>query len=119
MQEPTFLILTVLAGESLHGYGIIKAVAALSDDKIALGAGTLYTALERLEKEGVIAAGREEKHAGRVRRYYKLTAAGKHALVAEVTRREGHLLAAKRYLGLQPSRSSSVGSGLAGTEHSE
>lgn len=99
MQEPTFLILTVLAKEALHGYGIIKAVAELSD--LELGAGTLYTALERLEHEGIIAAGREEKHEGRVRRYYRITAAGKRSLAAEVERRQRHLAAARRHLGLQ------------------
>ena len=60
MQEATFLILTALAGGSQHGYGIITDVEQISDQRVRLRAGTLYTALERLSADGLIEVDREE-----------------------------------------------------------
>ena len=86
MQEPTFFILTALAEEPRHGYGIMRAVADLSDGRIKLRAGTLYAALDRLAAEGLLAVDREEAVDGRLRRYYRLTRHGVGALGAEVER---------------------------------
>ena len=47
MQEATFLILTALAAKALHGYGIITDVQQVSDGRVRLRPGTLYTALDR------------------------------------------------------------------------
>ena len=80
MREPTFLILTALAGPPLHGYGIMRQVEALSDGRVKLGAGTLYTALDRLTAEGLATVDHEERVDGRVRRYYRLTEPGGAAL---------------------------------------
>ena len=44
IQEPTFLVLTALTGEPLHGYGILQQVSALSGGTVVLGAGTLSSA---------------------------------------------------------------------------
>ena len=76
MQEPTFLVLTALTGEPLHGYGILQQVTALSGGAVVLGAGTLYGALDRLTEQGLIAVEREEAVDGRLRRYYRLTDEG-------------------------------------------
>ena len=86
MREPTFLILTALAARPLHGYGVIKEGATLSDNRVDLQAGTLYAALDRLTAEGLVAVDREELVAGRRRRYYRLTTGGARALDAEVAR---------------------------------
>ncbi len=86
MQEATFLILTALAGGSQHGYGIITDVEQISDGRVRLRAGTLYTALERLRAEGLIEVDREEIVDSRLRRYYRLTATGEERLAAEATR---------------------------------
>lgn len=88
MQEPTFLVLTVLAGPPLHGYGIMRAVGEVSGGAVDLRAGTLYAALDRLTVEGLVEVDREETSAGgQVRRYYRLTDAGSAALRAEAFRR--------------------------------
>lgn len=84
MREPTFLILTALAGPSLHGYGVMRAVDELSDGRVRLSAGTLYAAFDRLVLEGLVAVDREETVNGRVRRYYTLTPAGGTALRDEL-----------------------------------
>ena len=86
MQEPTFFILTALAEQPLHGYGVIRAVNDLSDGRITLRAGTLYAALDRLTEEGLLVVDREEAVDGRLRRYYRLTDDGGSALSAEVDR---------------------------------
>ncbi|GHJ50934.1 PadR family transcriptional regulator [Micromonospora chersina] len=86
MREPTFLILTALAGGPRHGYGIIQEVTALSAARVSLLPGTLYTALDRLTAQGLVERDREEVVDGRLRRYYRLTTAGLDALRAETAR---------------------------------
>jgi DNA-binding PadR family transcriptional regulator len=86
MQEATFLILTALAGGSQHGYGIITDVVQISEGRVRLRAGTLYSALERLRAEGLIDIDREEIVDSRLRRYYHLTATGQERLAAEAAR---------------------------------
>ncbi|MEV4199626.1 PadR family transcriptional regulator [Micromonospora globbae] len=86
LQEPTFWILTALAGPPLHGYGIIREVAALSEGRLSMRPGTLYGALDRLVEAGLIEADREEVVDGRLRRYYRLSAAGSATLAAETER---------------------------------
>lgn len=86
MQETTFLILTALASGSQHGYGIITDVVGISDGRVKLRAGTLYTALERLTTDGLIELDREEIVDSRLRRYYRLTAAGTARLAEEADR---------------------------------
>ncbi len=86
MQEATFLILTALAGGSQHGYGIITDVEQISDGRVRLRAGTLYTALERLRADSLIEVDREQIVDNRLRRYYRLTPTGERRLAAEAAR---------------------------------
>jgi DNA-binding PadR family transcriptional regulator len=86
MQEATFLILTALAGGSQHGYGIITDVEQISDGRVRLRAGTLYTALERLTADRLIGVDREEIVDNRLRRYYRLTPQGEERLSEEAVR---------------------------------
>ncbi|MDG4822645.1 PadR family transcriptional regulator [Asanoa sp. WMMD1127] len=102
MQEPTFFILTALAEQPLHGYGVIRAVSDLSGGRITLRAGTLYAALDRLTEEGLLVVDREEAVDGRLRRYYRLTDDGATALSAEVERlRANAAMAAARLRGIR------------------
>ncbi|GAA3451891.1 PadR family transcriptional regulator [Dactylosporangium matsuzakiense] len=94
LREPTFLILTALAGEPMHGYGLIAEVAQLSDGRIALRPGTLYGALDRLVDAGLVAVDREETVDGRLRRYYRLTEPGGEILTAETERMRRNVKAA-------------------------
>jgi DNA-binding PadR family transcriptional regulator len=86
MREPTFLILTALADEPRHGYGIVQEVRVLSGGRVSLLTGTLYTALDRLTAEGLVERDHEEEVDGRLRRYYRLTAEGLVSLTAETAR---------------------------------
>ncbi|SCE95141.1 Transcriptional regulator PadR-like family protein [Micromonospora viridifaciens] len=86
LREPTFLILTALASEPMHGYGLIGEVAALSENRVSLRPGTLYGALDRLTDAGLVHVDREELVDGRLRRYYRLSPAGKTVLGEEAER---------------------------------
>jgi len=94
MREPTYFILVSLANEPLHGYGVAKRAEELSDGAVKIGAGTLYGALDRLVGEGLVVVDREETVAGRPRRYYRLTDAGRSAVTDEVVRMRAALAAA-------------------------
>jgi DNA-binding PadR family transcriptional regulator len=98
MQEATYLILTALAAGSQHGYGIIADVAQISAGRVRLRAGTLYTALDRLKTDELIAVDREEIVEGRLRRYYRLTPDGEIRLAAEAARLHANATAALRRL---------------------
>ncbi len=98
MHEPTFLILTALADEPRHGYGIVQEVEALSSGRVTLRPGTLYAALDRLAEEGLVEVEREEVVASRLRRYYRLSGAGAAALSEEAERIAANARAARRRL---------------------
>jgi len=85
LREPSYLVLTALAGQRLHGYGIIKEVLGLTGGRVKLRAGSLYGTLDRLVEEGLITTSGEEVVDGRLRRYYSLTDGGASALSAHAT----------------------------------
>jgi DNA-binding PadR family transcriptional regulator len=94
MREPTFLIMTALAEQPQHGYGVIADVGRISDGRVRLRAGTLYAALDRLRTEGLVEVDREEIVDTRLRRYYRLTAAGVTRLADETIRLRANAAAA-------------------------
>lgn len=75
-------------------------VAEISGGRVRLRAGTLYTALDRLRGDGLIAVEREEIVDGRLRRYYLLTDDGAAALRAEAARLQANASAALTRLRL-------------------
>src|SRR3954451_18638517 len=102
LTEPAFLVLAALADQPRHGYGLIGEVEQLSGGRVRLRVGTLYGVLDRLVAEGRVEPDRERLHAGRVRRYYRLTGAGRTALQDEVTRQEANARAARARLAVRP-----------------
>ncbi len=86
LREASFLILSALAGQPRHGYGIIKDVQAQSDGAVVLRVGTLYGALDRLAGEGLIEFDHEEVVDSRLRRYYRLSTSGAARLAQEAER---------------------------------
>ena len=73
------LLLAVVARGAVHGYAIIDALRVLSGGAFDLPEGSIYPALYRLERQGWLAS-RERAVAGRRRRVYTLTSAGRRAL---------------------------------------
>jgi DNA-binding PadR family transcriptional regulator len=90
MQEPTFFILAALASGEAHGYRLLGAVEELSEGRVRLRAGTLYGALDRLERDGYIELDRVESEGGPPRRSYRITARGQQLLEDEVGRLEAN-----------------------------
>jgi len=76
------MILAVLEDEPLHGYAVMEALQRRSGGALDLPTGTLYPALRRLERAGYLRS-EWSTVAGRRRRTYQLTAAGKRMLADE------------------------------------
>ena len=81
MSEPSFLLLSTLV-EELHGYGIMHKASEVTGGRVALGAGTVYTILYKMECDGLI---RVVQEAGR-RKIYRITPVGVEVLKAESNR---------------------------------
>lgn len=71
------LILTTLALEPQHGFGIGQRIEQMSGGEFRITLGTLYPALQRLERAGHVKAEWTTSDHNRRARYYRLTAAGR------------------------------------------
>jgi DNA-binding PadR family transcriptional regulator len=98
MTEQAFFILAAVVDQPRHGYGIVGEVADLSEGRVRLKVGTLYGVLDRLVADGLVELDREEVASGRLRRYFRITEQGRHALAAEATRQAANAEAANRRL---------------------
>jgi DNA-binding PadR family transcriptional regulator len=81
MTETMFFILLSLQQEH-HGYGIMQHVKQITNNRIILGAGTIYNSFSRLEKDGLIKVLSEEDR----RKIYIATALGRKILKVEAER---------------------------------
>ncbi len=77
------LILQALDREPMHGWGIAESIETHSNAVFLLQTGTVYPALHRLLKRGLIAAEWRASANNRQARFYRLTAAGRRRLAAE------------------------------------
>ena len=75
------LILAVLAEGALHGYAVIEELKLRSGGELDLPEGTVYPALHRLERRGLLRSGWTTAE-GRRRRVYRLTASGRRELAS-------------------------------------
>src|SRR5216110_2530587 len=71
------MILTILAREPMHGYGISQRLTALSRDHFQINPGSLFPSLYRLEADGKLKADWRDTENGRRAKYYRLTASGR------------------------------------------
>jgi len=99
-------ILLALAGEDLHGYGIMQEIARQSEGKYKIGPGTLYDNLKKLLSQGLVEeTGKRPAADDPRRRYYRLKALGRGVLTAEVDRLDGVVQEARTHLRiLKPRR---------------
>ena len=79
------LILKTLSWESMHGYSIAKWIEQRTEGVLGIADAALYQALHRLERRGWIESEWGLSENNRKAKYYKLTAAGRQQLRAEVT----------------------------------
>ena len=89
-------ILLALAGEDLHGYGIMQQVARQSEGRYKIGPGTLYDNLKKMMSQGLV---EETSGPGPScdprRKYYRLRALGRAVLEAETARMSSLVSAAR------------------------
>jgi PadR family transcriptional regulator PadR len=76
----TILILSLLSQAPMYGYQISKELAARSDGVFDFQEGTLYPALHRMEKDGLLASYWQVVEEGPSRKYYQITDQGQHTL---------------------------------------
>ena len=74
------MILTILAREPMHGYGISQRLAVLSHDHFHVNPGSLFPSLYRLEQDGKLKADWRTSENNRRAKYYRLTASGRRQL---------------------------------------
>ena len=93
------LILSLLETEPRHGYDIGKMIERRSGGKLQLRIASLYPMLCRLESRGLIRGRWLERDGERRRRYYRLTAAGRHMLRRERATWLEFIVAVNRVVG--------------------
>jgi PadR family transcriptional regulator PadR len=79
------LILRVLRSGALHGYAIAQRIHVLSSDVLHVEEGALYPALQRILLKGWVTSEWGISETGRKVRFYRLTAAGRKQLEAELS----------------------------------
>ena len=79
------LVLKTLQVEAMHGWGITERLEQWSEHVLQLGQGTLYPALYRLERQGLVKSSWKVTENNRRARYYALTAAGRRYFETELT----------------------------------
>jgi transcriptional regulator len=77
------LVLRVLSGGEMHGWGIAQRLSIISQDALQLQEGTLYPALYRMEAKGWIQSEWASSENNRRAKYYKLTKVGRKQLEAQ------------------------------------
>ena len=92
------LILTALSLEPMHGWGISQRIPQLSKDVLQINQGSLYPALQRLERNGDITAGWKLSENNRRARYYTLTKDGRRRLATEREDWARYIVAVQRVL---------------------
>ena len=78
------LILKTLSIAPMHGWGISQRVQQISNGVLEVNQGSLYPALQRLEKDGLLTSDWDTTDNNRRARYYRLTTTGRRALGAEL-----------------------------------
>jgi PadR family transcriptional regulator, regulatory protein PadR len=78
------LVLKTLSLTAMHGWGISLRIQQISKGALEVNQGSLYPALQRLEKSGLIDSEWGTTDNNRRARYYRITAAGRRALGQEL-----------------------------------
>ena len=92
------LVLQSLTVQPMHGYGIAQHIQRRSEDVFTVEQGSLYPALERLQRQGWVTSKWGESPTGRRARYYTITAAGRQQLGERITSFDRALAAIERVM---------------------
>lgn len=94
LTEQMYYVLLAL-NEERHGYAVMQYVAALTEGRLTIGAGTLYALLSRFEEEGLILSQGEREG----RKYYLLSPEGRGVLEEEIEKLRRRVADGARILG--------------------
>lgn len=94
LSEQMYYVLLSLHTGPMHGYRIMQYVGELTENRVVVGAGTLYALLGRFEEEGYIRLNGMSEG----RKYYELTSAGRQALENEFERLRRQVSDGARFL---------------------
>ena len=92
------LILKALSPEPLHGWGIAQRILEVSKDVLQVNQGSLYPALHRLERRGLIDSTWAASDNNRRSKYYRLTRIGRSELTREQQDWERFMVAVQRVM---------------------
>jgi len=93
------LILQTLTLGRLHGYAIARHIERTSEELLRVEQGSLYPALERLQRQGWVTSTWSRSPTGRRARYYTITASGRKRLGQKISAFDELTLAISRVLG--------------------
>jgi len=93
LSEPMYFILLALT-KPMHGYEIMQTVSVISNERVKVGAGTLYALLTRFEKEKIVIRVGDD---GR-RKIYEITEKGRGLLEREYKRLKESITAYDNYM---------------------
>lgn len=88
LTEAFYYILITLCSGPAHGYGMMQEIEAMTNGRVRIGAGTLYTALSTLVAKGLIENAPAPDSADSRRKVYAITPEGKRVVAAEIERLE-------------------------------
>ncbi len=83
IEHTQLLLLSLLSSRDMYGYEMILELSRRSQNVFEMKEGTLYPVLHGLEKQRYVEAYEQEAPTGRVRKYYRLTRAGRNCLTEE------------------------------------
>ena len=80
------LVLRTLSWGPMHGLGVLRWIERVTEDRLQIEEGALYPALHRLEQRGWLSAEWGLTERNREAKFYRLTAAGRKQLAAELSK---------------------------------
>ena len=92
------LILHTLTVHPMHGYAIAQHIGRLTDEVLTVEQGSLYPALERLQRQGWVTSEWQDSPTGRKARYYTITVSGRRQLGEQISNFDRVTLAIARVL---------------------
>jgi DNA-binding PadR family transcriptional regulator len=97
LPQSAVYVLIAIGPKELHGYAIMSEIARITDGSVRLGPGTLYTSIKRLLAAGFLEESGERPDPAiddHLRRYYRVTPAGRVVASVEVRRLKALVTAA-------------------------
>ena len=98
------LILKTLSWSPMHGLAVMRWIETATDEKLQIEEGALYPALHRMEQKGWLEAEWGYTDGGRKAKFYRLSAAGRRQLAAELSKWKRYTEAVGLVLAAAPSR---------------